>query len=124
MSEREGLFTEAHEDFLAVVLDEFFKFKNPIFEQFDKMAFKTLIRVGDDSGLDKIDPSWKDRLIPIIDAALDNRIEDVRLYLTDLMNEKIDIPKIDEEQELLLFDAFTKFLAAAIDFYVQKMKNK
>lgn len=120
MSERKGLFTPEQEEFLAEALDSFFEFKNVLYEKFDKAVFKTLIRVADDAGADKINPDWKLKIIPIIDAAILGQVEEVRKYLVDLMNEKIDIPKLDEEQELLIFDAFSKFLAAAIDYYVQK----
>ena len=123
MEEREGLFTPEQEEFLAIVLDDLFKFKNPLYEKFDKMVFKTLLRVSDDSGADKLNPEWKAKLIPIIDAALKQDVESVRQYTTDLLNEKIDIPKLDEEQELLVFDAFTRFLAAAVDYYIQKQKQ-
>jgi hypothetical protein len=124
MTTRKGLLTPEQQDFIAEVLDEFFKFKNPLYEKFDKMVFKILVKVGDDVGLDKIKPSWKEKFIPMIDAAMDGKQEEVRLYLVDLLNEKIDIPAIDEEQELMIFDAFTKFLAAAVDFYIQKKKQK
>jgi hypothetical protein len=124
MSERKGLFTSEQEEFLADVLDDFFKLKNPVFEQFDKLVFKNLIRIGDDTGLDQIDPVWKVKLVPIVDSAMLGNVEDVRKYTTDLLNEKIDIPKIDEEQELMVFDALTKFIAAAVDYYIQKKLNK
>ncbi len=124
MSERKGLFTPEQEEFLAEALDSFFKFKNVLYEKFDKAVFKTLIKVADDAGADKINPDWKLKIIPIIDAAILGQAEEVRGYLVDLMNEKVDIPKLDEEQELLIFDSFSKFLAAAIDYYVQKKLAK
>lgn len=123
MANRKGLFTPEQEDFLATVLDDFFKFKNPLLEQFDKIVFKNLVRIGDDTGFEKISQDWKDSLVPIIDAAMLGKVEEVRKFTTDLLNEKIDIPKIDEEQELMIFDAFTKFIAAAVDYYIQKKKQ-
>lgn len=122
--ERKGLFTPVQEQFLAEVLDKFFEFKNPLYEKFDSVVFKTLIKVADDAGVNKLSADWKAKLIPIIDAAMSGNVEDVRTYLVDLLNSKIDIPKLDEEQELMVFDSFTKFLAAAIDFYVQKNKKQ
>lgn len=122
--ERKGLFTPVQEQFLAEVLDKFFEFKNPLYEKFDSVVFKTILKVADDAGVNKLSADWKAKLIPVIDAAMAGNVEDVRTYLIDLLNSKIDIPKLDEEQELMVFDSFTKFLAAAIDFYVQKNKKQ
>lgn len=120
---RKGVFNTEQEEFIAEVLDSAFKFKNPLFETFDKPVFKALIKVGDDTGLDKINVTWKEKLIPIIDAAMAKDVETVRTLVVDLLNEKIDIPKLDEEQELMLFDGFSRFLASAIDYYIQKNKK-
>ncbi|HOI48458.1 MAG TPA: hypothetical protein PK167_04090 [Prolixibacteraceae bacterium] len=118
--ERKGLFTPEQEEFIAEALDFFFKFKNPVIEKFDKTGFKMIVQAADNYGLDKIKPDWKTRIIPIVDAAIKADKEEVRRLVTDLMNEKIDIPNFDEETELMLFDSFTRFIAAAVDFYIQK----
>jgi hypothetical protein len=121
---RKGVLTPEQEDFLAQVLDDVFKFKNPLIETFDKTVFKSLIKIGDDTQLDKINVTWKVKLIPIVDAAIAKDIENVRVAVTALLNEKIDIPVLDEEQEFLLFDSLTRFIASAIDFYVNKEAKK
>lgn len=122
MEERKGLLTPEHEDYLAQVLDYFFKFKNAALEKFDKMVFKLIIQAGDNNGLHRINPSWKETLIPIIDAALAGDFEAVRQLTTDLLNGKIDLPFADEEIELRMFDSFTRFIAAAVEFYVVKTR--
>ena len=123
MDERKGLLTVKQEEFLAGVLDEFFKFKNPLMETFDKIAFKLIIQVGDNSGLDKIKESWKEVLIPIVDSAILLDVEEVRRLTTDALNKVIDIPSLDEETELMVFDSFTRFMISAINWYVQKHKS-
>jgi len=120
--DRKGLFTPQHEEFLAGVLDDFFKFKNPLVEKFDRMAFKLMVTTLDNQGLEKINPEIKADIIPLIDAAMGMQVEETRRLATDLLNKRIDIPKIDEETELMVFDAFTKFMVAAVDWYVQKQK--
>lgn len=120
MEERKGLLTPEHEDYLAGVLDYFFTFKNAAMEKFDKMVFKLIIQAGDNNGLHRINPSWKETLIPIIDAAMAGDFNAVRQLTTDLLNGKIDLPFADEEIELRMFDSFTRFIAAAIEFYVVK----
>jgi len=119
---RQGLLTTEHEEFLAKILDDFFKFKNPIIETFDRMFFKLLIQTADNNGLDKIQEEWKNDLIPIVDAAILLKHEEVRRLTTDLLVKRIDIPKVDQETELMVFDSLTRFIAAAIDWYVQKNK--
>jgi len=121
---RKGILTPEQEDFLARILDDFFKFKNPIIETFDRMFFKMIIQAADNNGLDKINEEWKNDLIPIVDAAIALKTEEVRRLTTDLLNKRIDIPKVDEETELMVFDSLTRFIAAAIDWYVQKKKTR
>ena len=121
---RKGLFLPEQEEFLAEVLDKFFKFKNPLIETFDKSFFKILIQTGDNSGLDKISESWKAQIIPIVDAAMTLNVEKTRRLITDFMNARIDIPKIDEDTELVVFDSFSRFIVAAINWYiVNHVKN-
>jgi hypothetical protein len=94
----------------------------------DNAFYRWLITVGlkvfisgiDNFGLDKIGQTWKTDLIPIVDAAMEGRVHDVRGYVTDLLNKRIDIKFLDNNQELMLFDSLTKTIALAIDYYVQK----
>jgi len=86
--------------------------------------FKLIIQAGDNNGLHRINPSWKETLIPIIDAALAGDFEAVRQLTTDLLNGKVDLPFADEEIELRMFDSFTRFIAAAIEFYVVKTRQQ
>jgi len=120
MDQIKGIIKEEGEVLIAKALDEFFKFKNPILEGADYMFFLFAVKAIDNNGLNRINPSWKEKIIPVVDAALVGNKEEVRRLATDLMNAKIDIPKVDEETELMLFDSFTKFLAAAIDHYTAK----
>lgn len=120
--ERTGLFTPEQEDFLATTLDEFFKFKNPLIETFDKTFFKILVQTLDNKGIDKLNAEWKLDLIPVVDAALANDLSQVRLAATDLLHKRINIPGLDEDTELLVFDTFTRFIVAAVTWFVEKKK--
>ena len=117
---RTGVLTAKQEDFCAEALDYWFVFKNPLLEKGDKTIFKIIIKTGDNQGLDKLPPEWKKKLIPVIDAAIEKRYDDVRLYVVDLLNEKIDIKQLDDYQEMIVFDQLSRFIALAIDYYVQK----
>jgi hypothetical protein len=52
------------------------------------------------------------------------KVEEVRRLATDLLNKRIDIPSLDEETELVLFDSFTRFAVAVIIWYLEKVKNE
>jgi hypothetical protein len=92
MEEREGFLTPEQEKLLAEALDEFLKFKNAIMEKFDVPVALIVIKGVDNRLADRITPIWKTPLIPIIDKALEGDIEETRRLVTDMVNEKIDIP--------------------------------
>lgn len=71
---------------------------------------------------DRIHPEWKTPLIPILDKALEGDIEETRRLVTDLINQKIDIPGIQEDVELMMFDGFTRFAVAAVAWYLERKR--
>lgn len=121
---RAGLFTPQQEKFLVNALKEFIKNKNAFYRWLITVGLKVFISGVDNFGLDRIGQNWKNDLIPVVDAAMEGRVHDVRLYVTDLLNKRIDVKFMDEAQELMLFDSLTQTLALAIDFYVQKKYAK
>jgi hypothetical protein len=60
--------------------------------------------------------------IPINDKALEGDIEETQRLVTDMMNEKIDIPEVQEEVELMMFDGFTRFAAAAVAWFLERKR--
>ena len=119
MTERKGVFTPEHEDFIAKVLDDLVKSKNPFVEMFDGMVFKVLIQTADNQGLDKISEEWKAELIKLVDAAMAKDWEEVRRLSVDLAVKEVTSIK-DAETSLLLFDGVSKIIRAAIEWYVLK----
>ena len=122
MEERIGFLMPEQEKLLAQALDAFLRFKNGAMEKVDGPVALIVIRGVDNRFGERISPAWKTPLIPIIDAALSGKEETVRQLTTDLMNRKIDIPGVDEEIELMMFDGFTRFAAAAVAWYAEKRK--
>jgi len=82
-----------------------------------------VIKGVDNRFADRINPEWKTPLIPVIDKALEGDIEETRRLVTDLINQKIDIPGIQEDIELMMFDGFTRFAAAAVAWYLERKKG-
>lgn len=114
MSERKGILTPEQENFIAKLLDEKIKFKNPILESMDRMAFKAIITVIDNNLIDRIPEDWKNPLEPILDDAIAEKWEDAASKIATLANEKIDIPGLDEISEQLIFEAITKLVLGLI----------
>ena len=122
MEERKGFLTPEQEELLAKALDEFLKFKNAIIEKFDGPVALIVIKGVDNRFADRINPEWKTPLIPVIDKALEGDVEETRRLVTDLINQKIDIPGIQEDIELMMFDGFTRFAAAAVAWYLERKR--
>ncbi len=122
MEERIGFLTPEQEKLLAEALDEFLKFKNAIMEKMDGPVALVVIRGVDNRFADRIHHEWKTPLFPILDKALEGDIEETRRLVTDLINQKIDIPGIQEDVELMMFDGFTRFAAAAVAWYLERKR--
>ncbi len=119
MEERKGLFTPAQEDFLAKLLDNMVKFKNPFLEMVDGMVFKVLIQTADNQVIDRIPEEFKVDLRLLIDAAMAEQWEQVRRLMTDVLVKHANFFK-NQEASLLFFDGITKLIMAGIDWYLQK----
>jgi hypothetical protein len=117
---RKGLFTEAHENFLIEVLVGLIKFNNKLLNLSKGWVITLLVRGLDNFLLEKIRPDWKADLVPMIDAGMLGKKEEVRSLLIDLTNKRVDIKQLDDEQELMLFDGLYRFLFAAIDYAIVK----
>lgn len=119
MSERKGVFTPVQEEFLATLVDNVVKFKNPFLEMVDGMVFKVLIQTVDNQVVTKIPEEWLEELRKLVDATMNKEWEEVRRLIVDLAVAKTNVLQ-DAEAELLFFDGVTKIVMAAIDWYVQK----
>ena len=119
MSNRKGLFTPEQESFLAQLLDDVVKFKNPFLEMVDGMVFKVLIQTADNNALDKIPEEWKAELRQLVDAAMLKQWNEVRALIVDLAVSKVNFLD-NQEASLLFFDGISKILMAAIDWHMQK----
>lgn len=121
--ERKGVLTPEQENFIADAIDFWLKFKNPLLEKGDGPILRLVVRAADNNGADKLPQQWKEELIPIVDAAMNKNYDSVRGLVADFLNKKIDIPNMDDYMETMVFDSFTKFVVAAIAFFVEKKKK-
>jgi len=119
--DRKGLFTPQQEDFIAKLLDDMVKFRNPLLEMVDGMVFKVLIQTADNQVLDRIPEQFKDDLRGLVDSAIEQQWEETRRLFTDALVKHANFFN-NAESSLLFFDGMTKLVMAAIDWYVQKNK--
>ena len=112
--DRDGLLSKEQEATLVEALAGWIQFKNKILNMVKPTALTIGIRAIDNQGLDRLSPDWKADLIPIIDKAMAGNVEETRRLVTDLVNKRVDIPKVDEETELIIYDSLTKLLAGLL----------
>lgn len=111
---RKGLLTKEQEKFFAGLLDDAILFPNPIVERLDKPAFKLIISAVDDNLAERIPEGWQSPLEPVIDAAMSGGWEEAGELAAILINEKVDIPGIDEESEQAIISGVIQLIIGAI----------
>ena len=123
MEERTGMLTPEQEVFVAGLLDEVVKFKNPILESLDGPSFKVLISVIDNNLIEKIPQEWQNPIEPIIDEAIAGNWEGAASRIADFANEKIDVPGLDELSEQLIFNAVVQLILGMIQGKVEQLRG-
>ena len=116
--ERTGWFTKEQENFIAEVLDNFFEFDNKLIETLDRPVFQMIVKTADNKLLDRVQPAWKDKIIPVIDAAMAKDYEKVRELVVVTLN-----TPLGDEIEYLAYDTFGAFIIAAIGKYITKQEK-
>jgi hypothetical protein len=112
--ERKGLLTKEQEKFFAELLDDAILFPNPLIERLDKAAFKLIISAVDDNLADRIPEGWQSPLEPVIDACMAGSWEEAGENAAKLINQKIDIPGIDEESEGAIINGVIQLIIGAV----------
>lgn len=124
MSDRKGVFTTDHENFLIEIGVNLIKFNNKFLNLGKRQIVTLVIRGFDNFLLEKIRPDWKLDLIPLIDAGMAGDREEMRRCFVDVTNKRVDIKNLDEEQELQLFDGLFRAIFSIVDYAIVKWINK
>ena len=111
---RKGLFKKEQEQFIAVLLANKIEFRNILLQRLKKPAFKLIISTIDNNLIDRIPDDWQSPLIPIIDAAMESRWETAGEAAASLINEKVDVPGIDEISEQAIINGLIQMILGAI----------
>lgn len=115
----QGLFTPDQEKLISDALFDLINRKRKI-PRFVKFIIRMIIRKIDDRKLDRLPDHWKQALIPVVDAAFLKDMEALQKQVATVMNNEIDIPRMSEPAEQVMFEMFAKLIALALQKYVFK----
>ena len=118
----QGILTNDQEKKLSELLDSAIKLSG-ILEMVDGYVFKAIITMFDNKVVDKLKEEVKVKLSALVQAILDKDIDLAETTATDLMNELINIPGLDEESEGLVFKGIIEMLVGILLKEVEKLKN-
>ena len=123
MSDKKGIFTKEQEAKLAQIIDQAIKLKG-FPEKLDGFVFKLLLSFTDDTYADMIPEPLKNDLSALATALLEKDYKTAEILATNLVNNCVDIPMIDEEAEALIFESVIKLVAGAVKKWLNKEQGK
>lgn len=103
MSDKKGILTKDREKFLADFLDDHVKTKG-LLEQFDGLIFRGVILLIDDYAIDKLRDEIKDKMTSLVDSLVEKDYDTVALKVAELLDIVINIPKVDDSVEAVIFE--------------------
>lgn len=117
-----GIFTSEQEKYIAEALYNLVNRKRKI-PGFVKWIVRLMVRYIDNKKVESLPDTWKQVLVPIVAAAFAKNYDELQLQVANLLNNKIDIPRIPEQVEQVMFEMFTKTTALAIQKYAEKHRK-
>jgi hypothetical protein len=118
-----GILTLEQEQKLGILLDDAIKLKGWIPELLDGYVFKAIITLVDDTFIDKLQEDLKVKLAALADAVMAEDIELSETLSTDIINELVDIPGLDEGAEGLIFKAVIEITVGAVIKWIVSKKS-
>lgn len=117
-----GVLTLEQEKKIAELLDNLLKLKG-FLEMVDGYVFKAIITFVDDKYVDKLSVDIKTKLAELITAVLAEDVPLAEQLATELMNQLIDIPVLDEEAEGLIFKGVIELVVGVILNWINGKKG-
>lgn len=77
----------------------------------------------DNQLFEKLNPGWKADIVPVLNEIIEGRYEQARMYVTDLLNKRIDIKDMDEPTEMEAFDNGTKTFLIWSRYFIDKKRK-
>jgi hypothetical protein len=108
------IFKDSHVDFLSKLADQAIKAKGWI-EMVDGPAALITLKVVNAAASAKIPDSYKEKFHSIMDEVIEKDYQGAAEILSDFINEKVDIPLLDESTEAYLFKGVMTYLVSLIN---------
>jgi len=118
-----GIFTKEQEKKLASLLDELIKLKG-LFEMVDGLVFTAIISMVDDQLINKLPEEIKIKLSELAEAVIAEDVEEAELLATDLINQLLDIPLLDEDTEGLLIGSLIRLIVSSVLSWIERKKEQ
>lgn len=116
-----GFLTKKQENAFADMVDNAIKAKGLV-ELLDGYAARVAITLIDDKGLDKVEVSKEIKALfgTLADAIIAKDVEKAEDLCAEILNTLSDIPGLDEDAELMLFEGAVKILIGAVRKWLDK----
>jgi len=117
-----GILTSAQEKQLSQMLDDVLKLKG-FLELVDGFLAKTLISLLDDVVVDKLKVDVKVKLAALVDAVFAKDVPLAEELASQILNDLVDIPGLEEESEGLIFKGAIELIVGAILSKLSEVKG-
>jgi hypothetical protein len=122
--DRKGLFNEEQEAFLIGMVFYFANFNSKIWQFVSKPVIAMLIKGVDNFVLDKLSPELKSRVIPIINAAMERRVNHVQQLLVDWAATDVKIQYTSRDRRMEFADSVARAGVTGIALYAEYREGK
>lgn len=116
-----GFLTPAQEQKLSEMLDGVIKLKG-IPEFLDGFMIKATLALLDDTYADKLKEEVKVKLSALVDAAINEDVPQAETLASEVINELVNIPGLEEEDEALIFKGVIEISVGAIRKWIADRK--
>lgn len=117
-----GIFTPQQEQLISDALFNLVNRKRKI-PKFVKWIVRLIVRYLDNKKIDSLPDAWKQILQPVVAAAFEKRYDELEQLVANILNNRIDVPKIPEQVEQVMFEMFVKTTALAIQKHAEKHRK-
>ena len=120
-----GLLTKKQEKVVAeIVIAVIPPMKRKWINSVIHFAVRRGVSLLDNQLFEKLNPGWKADIVPVLNEIIEGQYEQARMYVTDLLNKRIDIKDMDEPTELEAFDNGTKTFLIWSRYFIDKKRKE
>ena len=118
-----GVWTKEQIKFLAKILDDLKKWNNFFMETFDGKIYEGFLYFINNLALDKIPEKYKLPLSELTTTVMEGNWDEFDDKAAVILAELLDIPGMNEDQEVVLFSTGVQFIVEAIKLWIEKKRS-